>query len=212
MPNLELLIIYGVHLLHGPKELPNGLRFLDWIEYPSKSLPLSFQPDKLVELHMCHSKVERLWKGKKGIYKKPKEATISTFIPGSEIMEWFSHQSMGNIVKAQVSPWKQNVIIQMPNHSCNKRMGMAACAIFSPLDLYPKNYSFFENSHIICYIEDGVGELAKFSINCVQISSHHLWLLYFRPEFFDENTRAILSQIDENESIQLEVRFQFSRD
>ena len=63
MPNLELLIIYGVHLLHGPKEIPNGLRFLDWIEYPSKSLPLSFQPDKLVELHMCHSKIERLWKG-----------------------------------------------------------------------------------------------------------------------------------------------------
>ena len=76
-----------------------------------------------------------------GIYKKPKEATISTFIPGSAIMEWFSHQSMGNIVKAQVTPWKQNVIIQMPNHSCNKWMGMAACAVFSPLDLYPKNYS-----------------------------------------------------------------------
>ena len=54
--------------------------------------------------------------------------------------------------------------------------------------------------------------LAKFSINCVQISSHHLWLLYFHPEFFDENARAILSQIEENESIQLEVRFQFSRD
>ena len=65
MPNLELLIIYGVHLLHGPKELPNGLRFLNWIEYPSKSLPLSFQPDKLVELHTCHSKVEQFWKGKK---------------------------------------------------------------------------------------------------------------------------------------------------
>ena len=147
-----------------------------------------------------------------GIYKEPKVATISTFIPGSEIMEWFSHQSVGNIVKAQVTPWKQNVNIQIPTHSCNKWMGMAACAVFSPLDLYPKNYSFFENCHIICYIEVGVGVLAKFSIYCVQISSHHLWLLYFHLEFFDENTRAILSQIDENESIQLEVRFQFSRD
>ena len=116
-------------------------------------------------------------------------------------MEWFSHQSMGNIVKAQVTPSKQNVNILMPTHSCNKRMGMAACAVFSPLDLYPKNYSFSENCHIICYIEVGVEELAKFSINYVQISSHHLWLLYFRPEFFDENVRAVLSQIDENESI-----------
>ena len=109
-----------------------------------------------------------------GIYKEPKVATISTFIPGSEIMEWFSHQGMGNIVKAQVTPWKQNVNIQIPTHSGNKWMGMAACAVFSPLNLYPKNYSFFENCHIICYIEVGVGVLAKFNINCVQISSHHL--------------------------------------
>uniref|UniRef100_A0A7N2LHY9 ADP-ribosyl cyclase/cyclic ADP-ribose hydrolase n=1 Tax=Quercus lobata TaxID=97700 RepID=A0A7N2LHY9_QUELO len=145
-------------------------------------------------------------------YKEPTEATISTFIPGSEIMEWFNHQSMGNMVKSQVTSWKQNVNIQMPIHSCNKWMGMAACAVFSPLDLYPKNYSFFKKCHIICYIEVGVGELAKLSINYVQISSHHLWLLYFRLEFFDENARAVLSQIDENESIQLEVRFQFSRE
>ena len=65
MANLKLLIIYGVHLLHGPKHLPNDLRFLDWSEYPLKSLPLSFQPDELVELHMRHSKIERLWKGTK---------------------------------------------------------------------------------------------------------------------------------------------------
>ena len=126
-------------------------------------------------------------------------------------MEWVSHQSMGNIAKAQVTPWKQNVNILMPTHSCNKWMGMATCAVFSPLDHYLKNYSFFENCHIICYIEVGAGDLAKFSINCVQISSHHLWLLYFHPGFFDENVR-VLSQIDENESIQFEVRFQFSRD
>uniref|UniRef100_A0A2N9H5H0 TIR domain-containing protein n=1 Tax=Fagus sylvatica TaxID=28930 RepID=A0A2N9H5H0_FAGSY len=69
MANLKLLIIYGVHLLHGPKHLPNGLRFLDWSEYPLKSLPLSFQPDELVELHMWHSKIERLWKGTKYLDK-----------------------------------------------------------------------------------------------------------------------------------------------
>ena len=53
-------------------------------------------------------------------------------------MEWFSHQSNWNIVKAQVTPWKQNVNIQMPIHSCNKWMGMATCAVFSPLDLIRK--------------------------------------------------------------------------
>ena len=63
MSNLKLLIIHGVHLQHGPKHLSNSLRFLDWSLYPSKSLPSSFQPNELVELHMCHSKIERLWKG-----------------------------------------------------------------------------------------------------------------------------------------------------
>ena len=63
MPNLKLLIIHGVQLLHGPKNLPNKLRILDWSEYPSKSLPSDFQPDELVELHLLHSKIEQLWKG-----------------------------------------------------------------------------------------------------------------------------------------------------
>ncbi|XP_030935996.1 TMV resistance protein N-like [Quercus lobata] len=69
MPNLKLLIIHGVQLLHGPKNLPNKLRILDWSEYPSKSLPLDFQPDELVELHLLHSKIEQLWKGTKYLDK-----------------------------------------------------------------------------------------------------------------------------------------------
>ena len=39
MPNLKLLIIHGVQLLHGPKHLPNKLRLLDWSEFPSNYLP-----------------------------------------------------------------------------------------------------------------------------------------------------------------------------
>ena len=65
MPNLKLLIIHGVQLLHGPKHLPNKLRLLDWSKYPSKSLPSDFQPIELVELHLLHSKIEQLWKGTK---------------------------------------------------------------------------------------------------------------------------------------------------
>ncbi|KAM4075822.1 hypothetical protein ACJW30_12G017900 [Castanea mollissima] len=69
MPNLKLLIIHGVQLLHGPKYLPNKLRLLDWSKYPSKSLPSDFQPIELVELHLLHSKIERLWKGAKYLNK-----------------------------------------------------------------------------------------------------------------------------------------------
>ncbi|XP_050291171.1 disease resistance protein RPV1-like [Quercus robur] len=63
MHHLELLIIHYVHLLHEPKHLSNGLRYLDWSEYPSTSLPSSFQPNVLVGLRMCYSNIERLWKG-----------------------------------------------------------------------------------------------------------------------------------------------------
>ena len=65
MPNLKLLIIHHVQLLHGPEHLSNNLRFLDWSEYPSKSLPSNFQPVELVELCLLYSKIEWLWKGKK---------------------------------------------------------------------------------------------------------------------------------------------------
>ena len=58
---LKFLIIENVHLMYDPKHLPNDLIFLDWSEYPSKSLPASFQPNELIELHMCSSNIERLW-------------------------------------------------------------------------------------------------------------------------------------------------------
>nr|XP_023870611.1 TMV resistance protein N-like [Quercus suber] len=67
MHNLKLLIIRNVQLLHEPKHLPIGLRFLGWSRYPSKSLPLNFQSNELVELHLCGSCIEQLWKGAKVI-------------------------------------------------------------------------------------------------------------------------------------------------
>ncbi|GMY07828.1 TMV resistance protein N-like [Fagus crenata] len=69
MKSLKVLEIHNVDLLHGPKILPNSLRLLEWSCYPSKSLPVSFQPDGLVELRMCSSKIERLWQGRKSLEK-----------------------------------------------------------------------------------------------------------------------------------------------
>ncbi|XP_075649095.1 TMV resistance protein N-like [Castanea sativa] len=62
---LKFLIIKDFHLMYDPKHLPNELRFLDWDGYTSKSLPTSFQPNELIELHMCYGNIERLWKGTK---------------------------------------------------------------------------------------------------------------------------------------------------
>ncbi|XP_075650119.1 TMV resistance protein N-like [Castanea sativa] len=61
MNHLKFLIIENSHLMYDPKLLPNDLRFLDWSGYPSKSLPTNFQPNELIELHMCCSNIEQLW-------------------------------------------------------------------------------------------------------------------------------------------------------
>ena len=64
-PNLRLLIIHNVHLQHGLTHFPDELRIVEWNGYPLKSLPPNFEPKRLVELTMCHSNIELLWKGVK---------------------------------------------------------------------------------------------------------------------------------------------------
>ncbi|KAK9995061.1 hypothetical protein SO802_024764 [Lithocarpus litseifolius] len=66
MQYLKFLKIDSVHLMHDLKHLPNSLRFLDWSGYSSKSLPSSFQSNKLVKLRLRNSYIERLWKGAQG--------------------------------------------------------------------------------------------------------------------------------------------------
>jgi hypothetical protein len=52
--------------------LPDELRIIEWcgcplksLPYPLKSLPPDFEPDKLVELSMPFSPIQKLWKGVK---------------------------------------------------------------------------------------------------------------------------------------------------
>ncbi|KAF3953653.1 hypothetical protein CMV_020924 [Castanea mollissima] len=67
MDNLKFLRICGI--LHVPTQLPNDLKILDWILYPSKSLQSSFQLDELVQLCLQQSKIEQLWIGIKNFDK-----------------------------------------------------------------------------------------------------------------------------------------------
>ena len=61
MYNLRFLEVS--YIWHVPTHLPGDLRILDWFEYPSKSLPSSFQSDELVRLCLQQSKIEQLWIG-----------------------------------------------------------------------------------------------------------------------------------------------------
>ncbi|KAK4577961.1 hypothetical protein RGQ29_028194 [Quercus rubra] len=65
IPNLQFLKIHNVQLQHELTHFPNGLRFVEWNGYSLKSLPPNFEPERLVELTMCHSNIQLLWKGVK---------------------------------------------------------------------------------------------------------------------------------------------------
>ncbi|CAN0928167.1 Disease resistance-like protein DSC1, partial [Linum grandiflorum] len=53
-----------VHLPYGGlSSLPNELRWLEWDEYPSKSLPSNFYPQHLVHLKIRSSPIQTCWKG-----------------------------------------------------------------------------------------------------------------------------------------------------
>ncbi|KAL5560025.1 hypothetical protein UlMin_036236 [Ulmus minor] len=71
MCNLRLLKIYAFYpdgytfnkykVYFNGDYISDSLRYLHWDFYPEKSLPSNFNPQNLVELHMCHSKLEQLW-------------------------------------------------------------------------------------------------------------------------------------------------------
>ncbi|ANM61518.1 Disease resistance protein (TIR-NBS-LRR class) family [Arabidopsis thaliana] len=70
MSNLRFLSVYktrhdGNNIMHIPEDMkfPPRLRLLHWEAYPSKSLPLGFCLENLVELNMKDSQLEKLWEG-----------------------------------------------------------------------------------------------------------------------------------------------------
>lgn len=63
MKNIRLLKICNVYFSGCPQyDLSKKLRLLEWHGYPLEMLPSSFRPDKLVELTMPNSRIEKLWK------------------------------------------------------------------------------------------------------------------------------------------------------
>ncbi|CDP20523.1 unnamed protein product [Coffea canephora] len=69
MKKLRLLKINNASVSRCPNCIPNEIRWLDWHGYPSKSLPESFQAEKLVGLELQYSRIIQLWKGIKSLDK-----------------------------------------------------------------------------------------------------------------------------------------------
>lgn len=66
MNKLRLLEIRNVQLsklCDGLEYLSTELRILRWLKFPLRSLPSSFNPEKIKEINMCHSQIVYLWMG-----------------------------------------------------------------------------------------------------------------------------------------------------
>ncbi|XP_009794567.1 TMV resistance protein N isoform X3 [Nicotiana tabacum] len=65
MTRLRFLKIKNAYVSQSPDILPSELSWLSWHGYPSKSLPISFQGERLVSLKLKNSRIIQLWKGSK---------------------------------------------------------------------------------------------------------------------------------------------------
>ncbi|PRQ55829.1 putative leucine-rich repeat domain, L domain-containing protein [Rosa chinensis] len=112
-----------------------------------------------------------------------KRETFQIVIPGSNIPEWFSHQSVGC-----------SLSVSLPVHWNNSRfLGFALCAVFvlhehHPVDkLYIDEFKTFNATHhLLCCLKLDGKELEvygrqpafRFSEEFCQVESDHLWLFY----------------------------------
>ncbi|RDY07574.1 TMV resistance protein N, partial [Mucuna pruriens] len=55
MKNLRILIVRNTKFPTGPSYLPNNLRLLDWIGFPSESFPPNFYPENIVDFKLSYS-------------------------------------------------------------------------------------------------------------------------------------------------------------
>ncbi|XP_029124763.1 TMV resistance protein N isoform X2 [Cajanus cajan] len=96
MKKLRLLKINNAHISADFQYLSDELRLIDWSGYPSSTLPQNFHPKRLVSLNLSHGRIKNLWKG-------VKEFVHEVMLPGSNIPDWFHHQSTNSSISLMVS-------------------------------------------------------------------------------------------------------------
>ncbi|CAJ1978709.1 unnamed protein product [Sphenostylis stenocarpa] len=66
--HLKLLQLQYLNFSGSLSHLSNEVGYLTWKAFPFECLPQSFQPDKLIELNLSESNIQRLWTGRKPLH------------------------------------------------------------------------------------------------------------------------------------------------
>ena len=119
--------------------------------------------------------------------------------PGSEVPNWFRHQSVG-----------ASINLEVPSSLDKQFRGIALCAVFGPPQHRPPNLPSYE-LYLDCRFKVNGNDLSGGLFTQVSgefeytVESDHCWFMYLHPNYFFEEE---FLQIADGSSCQLEIVFQ----
>ena len=110
-------------------------------------------------------------------------------IPGSEFLEWFSHQSRGTEVH----------IKEPSSHLCNEWMGIAVSVVFCynphqfdySISFLNRRQTHYRGSILCWLIVNGKKMSPAASTVTIGVLSDHNWLLYFLPQYRQKDIKSL---------------------
>ncbi|XP_030971304.1 disease resistance-like protein DSC1 isoform X2 [Quercus lobata] len=121
-------------------------------------------------------------------------------IPGSEVPNWFRHQSEG-----------ASINLEVPSYLFKQFRGIALCAVFEPRQHRPPSpHGYY--LHLSCYFKangklGGYIPWVRFWEKSDTAESDHRWFMYLLPNFFEHSFPKKSFQIADGSSCQLAIEF-----
>uniref|UniRef100_A0A7N2LPY1 ADP-ribosyl cyclase/cyclic ADP-ribose hydrolase n=1 Tax=Quercus lobata TaxID=97700 RepID=A0A7N2LPY1_QUELO len=129
-----------------------------------------------------------------------KKVRFDVVIPGSEVPNWFRHQSVGASVNLEVL-----------SYLFKQLRGIALCAVFGPHQHRPPNHLSY-NLQLTCYFKANGNYFSSYPFVSVSkefdtVESDHCWFVYLLPNYLQGFFQKEFLQIANGSSCLLEIEF-----